>query len=189
MHTYPRTCKRLDNNHSRAQKISNALTSSTHRAMHRHTQVVTGAERFFPTDAQERAALRAGPRDRAESSPAHDGMGKVCPGRAPAGLQLRKAGRPRASWLQSRLDVAGSGEGKCLRSPPSPHLRHPPAGTESAVGEGGYAVPARVGGGGREGTANTPSLQARQPYELQHELTFIECLLCARLCAQRFSRW
>lgn len=113
-------------------------------------------------------------------------MGKVCPGREPAELQLRKAGRPRASWLQTRLDVAGGAEGKCLRGLPSPHLRHPPAGMESAGGEGGYAVLARVGGGGREGTANTPSLQAGQPYELQHELTFIERLPCARLCAQRF---
>ncbi|XP_058918677.2 complement C1q tumor necrosis factor-related protein 2 isoform X1 [Kogia breviceps] len=60
MHTYPRTRKRLDNDHSRAQKISNALTTSTHRAMRRHTQVVTGAERFFPTDAQE-SAPRCGP--------------------------------------------------------------------------------------------------------------------------------
>lgn len=186
-HTYPRTCKRLGNNHSRAQKISNALTSSMHRAMHRHTQVVAGAKRFFPTDAQE-SAPRCGPAHvtRRRALPPMTGWEKYARGGSRLscsygrrdGPELRGC-RPVWTWPAAlRVSVCAV----CpVRTP-----RHPPAGMESAGGEGGYAVLARVGGGGREGTANTPSLQAGQPYELQHELTFIERLPCARLCAQRF---
>ncbi|CAK7303619.1 hypothetical protein VULLAG_LOCUS10545 [Vulpes lagopus] len=86
-----------------------------------HTETCTDtlelppALKSFPKPrGRESSEPRAGPRDREPSAPAHDGMGKVCLGRARAELQPRRreaAGRRRRScaeswWLRRRLDAA-----------------------------------------------------------------------------------